>query len=373
MREAVRKQDPKSDPRRRCLKYEHWPAADRAAWDAAVVAGDVLDGGGPASQWAPTTVKTVKDGYGRYLTFLALQGWLDPDAAPGDRLTKERLRAYIAELQQDVAPITLRNRITNLSEALRVMAPGSDYLWLRRARGRLKARARPSRNKRRQIVPVQDLFALGLTLMQQAESGVDARALWQASRYRDGLMIMLLACRPIRRQSLVDMRLRLHLVKQDEVYQIALDETLTKNRRRYDRPLDPALSPFIDRYLAHYRPVLLSSREDDHLWISWRQLPLSAAVAYERIVARTTAAFGFAIPPHRFRDSAMTSLGEAAPELVWLAPALLHHADLRIAREHYDHARNSAAVAQWQSRLVEERRVMRRKESTRLRPPGKEA
>jgi hypothetical protein len=65
------------------------------------------------------------------------------------------------------------------------------------------------------------------------------------------------------------------------------------------------------------------------------------------------------VPPHRFRDSAVTSLGEEAPELVWLAPALLHHADLRIAEKHYDLARDAHAVAIWQ-RLVRARARTRR-------------
>lgn len=170
----------------------------------------------------------MQDAYGRWLTFLALNGWLDPDAGPADRLTMERLRAFIAELEREVAPITVRNRITNLAEALRVMAPGADFPWLRRARARLKAGARPSRDKRRQIVPIRDLFLLGLELMERAERGDCPREVWRAALYRDGLMITMLACRPIRRGSLAAMRIGEHLVKNGDAYQIALDETVTK-------------------------------------------------------------------------------------------------------------------------------------------------
>ena len=68
------------------------------------------------------------------------------------------------------------------------------------------------------------------------------------------------------------------------------------------------------------------------------------AVVYHAIVSRTQEAFGTAIPPHRFRDSAATSMGETDPELVWLAPMLLHHADRRIAPAHYDQARDKHAI-----------------------------
>lgn len=76
-------------------------------------------------------------------------------------------------------------------------------------------------------------------------------------------------------------------------------------------------------------------------------------------MARTRAAFGIGIPPHRFRDCAVTSLGEIDPELVWLAPALLHHADRRIAEMHYDQARDTTAVSLWQRHLQDRRRSAR--------------
>ena len=247
------------------------------------------------------------------------------------------------------------------------MAPAADFPYLRRARARLKARARPSRNKRAQIVPVRDLFDLGLALMREAEEGDIPRVLWRASRYRDGLMIMLLACRPIRRETLAAMRIGVHLVRRGDAYQIALAGSETKNHRRYDRPLHPALTRHIDRYLEHYRPQLLGDRDDDHLWISWRSRPMSAADAYGRIITRTRTIFGVGVPPQRFRTCAMTSLGEEAPELVWLAPSLLHHADHRIAEKHYDLARDAQAVAEWQKHVAVLRRAARQRPAPRPR------
>ena len=79
-------------------------------------------------------------------------------------------------------------------------------------------------------------------------------------------------------------------------------------------------------------------------------------------MTRTKAAFGTAIPPHRFRDCAVTSLGETDPELMHLAPALLHHADLRIAERHYDQARDTHAVALWQEHVRAERRAIKANE-----------
>jgi hypothetical protein len=123
------------------MKLPDWPAADWAAWEAAMTRGGLLEDGGAAAHWRPATRKSVQDAYGRWLTFLERNGWLDLDAAPGERLTPERLRAFIAELQATAAPMTVRNRIRDLAEAQRVMAPEADLSYLRRALAKLKARA----------------------------------------------------------------------------------------------------------------------------------------------------------------------------------------------------------------------------------------
>ena len=52
--------DPRADGKsatrtNRCVPLAAWPALDRAAWDAAVRPGDVLDAGGVAARWAPKT------------------------------------------------------------------------------------------------------------------------------------------------------------------------------------------------------------------------------------------------------------------------------------------------------------------------------
>lgn len=350
--------DPKSDPARRCMPLNEWPKLDRQAWATAIADGDILDGEGPAAHWSQNTRHSAIAGYGRFLTFLERSCWLDRDAGPGERLSEDRLRAYIHELAVQVAPVTVAGRVRNLAAALRVMALEADYPYLRRARQRLKLRARPSRNKRARLVPIQDLFDLGVRLIRHAEQGHFDRELWRACCYRDGLCIMLLACRPIRRGNLAMMRLGRHLLRSGEAYALAFDEQETKNHRRYDRPLDAALTPYIERYLSHYRPLLLGGRCDDHVWISWRGIPMSEANLYGRIVARTREAFGHAIPPHMFRDAAVTSLGEDHPELTWLSLSLLHHSDPRIAQAHYDHARSNQAVKSYQQTVSDERRKL---------------
>ena len=358
---------PSKDPARCCLKFQKWPTPDQEAWEAAIAQGGLLDECGLASRWRASTRKTVQDAYGRWLTFLERNGWVETNASPGQRLTPDRLRAFVAELQETVAPNTLRNRITNLAEALRVMAPEFDFPYLRRARARLKARARPVRNKRAQMAPSRELLQLGLELTQRAEREDGADELVRAALYRDGLMIMMLTCRPIRRRNFAELRLGLHLVRRGEAYVIFLEGSETKNHRRFEQALPSALTPFIERYLEQYRPQLLGGAQFDHVWISRRRRPMPDTGIYDAVRKRTKVAFGTGIPPHRFRDSAVTSMGEKDPELVWLAPALLHHADRRVAEIHYNQARDAGAVDLWQGYVQAERRAAKNKTHRRTR------
>lgn len=257
------------------------------------------------------------------------------------------------------------------AEALRVMVPGAVYPYLNLARRRLKARARPTRNKRARIVSTQQLVDLGLALIDRAETGAVDREISRACTYRDGVTILLLACRPIRRSNLAAMELGKHLFKTGDSYRLAFDGSETKNHRPYERPLDAALTPFIDRYLDHYRPILLGPSASNHIWISGRHIPMSDCCLYGKIVRHTKEAFGHAVCPHLFRDSAMTTLGEQEPEHVWLGMSLLHHTDPRMTEKHYNHALGVQAVQNYQGSVRRRRRTITQKRKKSR--PGKDS
>ena len=345
-------------PERRCMPLSEWPAPDRTAWHDASRTGGLLDEHGLASRWRPATQRYVIEAYGRYLTFLERNGWLDRDAEPDQRVTLERLRPYVALLMNQVAPATVAGRIRGLAEAVRVMVPGASYPFLNRARQRLKTRARPSRNKRARIVPIQNLFQLGLQLMHHAENGEIARNIWRAVTYRDGLIILLMACRPLRARNVVELTLGRHFVERDGAYHLAIPGTETKNHRDYNSALDPLLTPFIDRYIHHHRPMLLGSAEDSSLWIFWGGGRITSRGLYGLVVMRTTQAFGHSVCPHLFRDCAVTSLGEQDPDHVWIGMQLLHHADPRTTEKHYDQALSDHAVRRYQDTVRAVRRAV---------------
>lgn len=342
----------------RCMPLSQWPPLDQAAWALAIRPGNLLDGCGPAADWKPKTRRTVISSYGRYLSFLDGHDRLDRSVGPDRRLTEPWLRAYLKELAETVAPATQYTRINCLARALAVMAPGFKAPYLQRVRRRLKARAHPTRNKGSRVVPVQDLLKLGASLVEEAETGTFRDEIRRSCTFRDGLCIMILACRPIRRSNLAGMRLDRHLKRVGDVYEMAFHGAETKNHRPYGTALDPALTPYIDRYLGHHRPLLLGSCEGDHVWISWRGTPMTGDMLYRMITNRTRTEFGWPISPHLFRDCAVTSLGEERPDLTWLSMSLLHHSDPRIAEQNYDHALGKQAVQLYQESLRSRRREL---------------
>ena len=57
-------------------------------------------------------------------------GCFDPNMRPADRVTRERVAAYIAEMRAELAPYTVLCRVQELYDALRVMAPDANWEWL---------------------------------------------------------------------------------------------------------------------------------------------------------------------------------------------------------------------------------------------------
>ena len=72
---------------------------------------------------------------------------------------------------------------------------------------RLRAEPRDHGSKRARLRFSRELFALGIRLMAEAESSPSTPR-QRAIDYRDGLMIALLAARPLRRRNFVRARAR---------------------------------------------------------------------------------------------------------------------------------------------------------------------
>lgn len=352
------KTDPKSGPLRRCRPLREWPDLDQQLWAAALTQGGLLQSDGRAAHWRPDTQRKVVASYGRFLTFLDRHGDLDPARSPAERLTEVNLLAYIAELQAQVAPVTVAQRLTDLGEALRVMQPGGDHSRLRQVAARLWRRARPSRKGPERLLLPDELFGLARRLIAQASGPEPNRE--QGRLLRDGLILAILASRQIRLGNLRAMRIDRHLVREGSGYRLAFTGEETKNHQSLERRLPAELTPALDLYLERVRPQFLGQNQSLQVWIAMQGTEMTANSIYSLVRAHTLAAFGTALNPHAFRHMAATAVALRDPAHVGIGLRLLGHSNPRSFERHYNLAKANEAAEAWQQALGERRRQARR-------------
>jgi integrase/recombinase XerD len=344
------------------LKLHDWPELDRALWLSAQQPAGFLEPSKRASKWSPAGVRLVESMYGAWLSFLVRRGTLDPGCTPGERVTEEHLKAYIAELQCRTAPVGLAMRLGCLLRAITAMEPGRDFQVLRKAHAYFKLHASPSRDKLARMVPAADLLALGIQLMDTAED-VQTRGKYKATRYRDGLLIAVLICCPIRLKNLAMIIIGRHLLFDGCAYRLEFTAEETKTGRPYVAELPAQLTPYLQLYLVRYRPSLQLTASQQSagpatgpLWPSRWGTAMQAAAVRHQIKQRTSQAFGKALWPHLFRDCAVTELVDLAPEEIGMAHDLLGHQSLATTQKHYLQAKGMSAHQLVQKKILERRR-----------------
>ena len=361
----------KKDPARECLKLEAWPAADQQAWQVALQPGDELDVGGRASRWADSTRETTISCYGRWLAWLQRQGRLDHGLGPADHVTPADIARYVDDLLKVNASTTTVARIRHLHSALRVMAPDRNWSWMLAVESRLRRAATNARDKRARLEPSSELFAYGVEVMEKADGPSGGTPLRRAQDYRDGLIIALLAARPLRRRNFASIEIGRHLVRQGQGYWLRFTGKQTKTRTAIEIPFPMALVPYLERYVSNYRPLLNPLTRGSRwasrsprlataaLWISIQGKAMAGTTIYGRIIALTKARFGHAVNPHLFRDSAATSVATEDPSHVYIVKNVLGHSTLKTAERYYMHAQAVDAAQRHQKLVLALRRRSR--------------
>jgi integrase len=337
-------------------RIEDWPPLHRRAWEAAFADGGLFDAPGAARRWRPASARKTRQGYSAWLHWRLSQ--TDLDAAkieasrPEDLVSPEAVLAYVEHLKSRVSSMTVLNRIQELYDAIRVMAPGRHWNWLNQAQRNLRSRASPERDKLARLQPADKLEDLGFSLMAEAETaaywknhdGAEMTLLQRALAFRDGLMIALLIHRLFRIKNFVSLAIGKTLVIENGAASFAFAAPEMKNKRPIDAAFPEALMPALKRYIDHYRPILLTESgkakglATNALWISRDGTELVEISLHNAIRRRTREAFGAAIPPHWFRDAAVTLLVRDEPASARLSSSILGHSSPEIANRHYNQA-----------------------------------
>jgi integrase/recombinase XerD len=344
-------------PERACRRIESWPQQDRRLWQAALQPGDLIDAGGERARYRPISNRKVERGYGRWLTYLDTSTMLDPGIMPADRITPASVVGYVEALRRlGNGSQTILARLQELFEAALVMAPAGDWSWIRRIAARIRARHVPVRNKTAKLVGADDLLALGMRLMAEAETATTPRL--GALAFRDGLLIAFLALCPLRLKNAAALALERHVVRQAAAWWIAIPAAETKTEAPIEQPWPECLLAALEDYLARWRPLLARMTHrwtrpvGNALWVSSSGSPMTMQAIYDRVIARTQAAFGKPINPHAFRDIAATTIADVDPEHVRIAAQILGHRSFATTERHYIHAKTMAATRRHQQHIL---------------------
>lgn len=337
------------------VRFDDWPAADQEAWDVALRDGDVLDEPGPLAHYSPDRLISVRSAYGRWLGFLNGDLFVGIGSSGVSHIERDRVSRYFEALRCDLAPRSVVTYLEDLGYAVKGMSPNVDVGFIISAGRYMRQFTRSTRNKRARLRPSAELYDLGLELMQEA--GATSGRVKAAVLYRDGLIIALLAVRPIRVRNLASIEIGRHLVARGEAYWLEFPAEEVKNRRPLEFPLPGELAEPLERYLAQHHPVFVAQAKcpengiSSNLWLSRLGTPITTHRMWWNICKRTEQKFGHPINPHLFRDAAATSVAIEDPAHVYMIVRLLGHASLSVAEKHYNQATSLEAARRMQAEL----------------------
>lgn len=354
--------------RRVRLLVEEWPAPIRAAWAAARGTGrrrlslrDHAEEDNPARKWSAKTVDLREKDMGLYLAFCR-------SASLPLAVTPEQVEAYLAaKAGKGCSAATLTSTAINLAMMARALWPDEDWGWLRDHALELEEEAEEApkaRRKAERMRSVTELRDLARGLMVRAETtGRTRRA---AALYQKGLIILMLTHHPVRRRNLHE--LRLGEAPDDAITGGFIDRLPrggfslmwlnTKNGDSRVEPLADGMIEPMERWLAFWRPTLVTEESGDALWLSacpgYFGSPLTPNGLTDCVMGITEQEFGLGLGPHLFRDVAATAIVDHTPEQADLIPRLLGHRDPRSCEPYIQQA-STVAAARSLEEVIEQR------------------
>jgi integrase len=278
-------------------------------------------------------------GYGRFLSFLIEIGNLDPAETLAMRITRPRVENYVAHLRERYHSSTVAILATQLTEAARVMAPATDWRWLRRIRSRLQRMSTPAHDNRARLVSAETVFDLHHDLVRRAEAGEGLSNLKRALMFRDGALLGVFSVSGLRPKNMASITIGSSLQRRGGEWWLVFRADETKNKRPHEAPL-PGLTETLDRDIEHYRPILVARATllvaANALWLSVSGRPASPCLIWLFISRRTKRELGRALSPADLRKLPATELAINDPEHVGVAQPILGHTNYRMTERAYN-------------------------------------
>ncbi len=324
------------------LPFADWPEVDRQMWNSAVENDDPFDDG-PGARLAERTLYKYWMGWRRFLGFLTTTRPELLKKELSDRVTREQVRRFVEHLRETNTGHSVAIQIDSLYGAARTMMPDKDWTWLLKIKTRLYAVA-PCGNKVRPVITSVQLVDLGMALMEESKLSADKPIpIADAIRFRDGLMIALLAQVPLRPRNSAALEIGRDVIKEGDNWSIVIPPEETKTSTYLDFEIPRSVRGEFATYLALVRPRMLRIPGCKALWVSPKGGPLSYHAFWPVFARHTTERLGIPVTPHDVRDAAATLWAVARPQQVGVSRDLLAHADLRTTEKHYNRARGIEA------------------------------
>lgn len=361
------------DPRPgRSLPLTEWPPIDRTLWSPRSGKPKLTDKPRPHDKHRPATRQTLQKIYGQWLAWLTDRGALDPASTPQGRITKTLLLEYVTALRARprFRAQTVLTKIESIDTVIAAIVPHFDRKLLKIVIAHLRQDARAQGAIKRKLVPVRDLYELGVDLMSEAAKDRGAPQ-ENAVLFRDGLVIALLAAIPVRRKNAYAIHIGQNLIWNGEEPHLCFSPHEMKNHRPAEAVCANDLPRYLRTYLSIYRPILLAQRlpastaPEPALWLNLQGKPLSYDGFYWIVKSHTRAKFGLVVGPHQFRRCAATSVGSEDPLHVGVASSILTHHDPSITEGTYNQASSLTASRRYNDTVRETRRELRKNKRSR--------
>ena len=269
------------------LPLDEWPEADREAFKAAYEAGDVFDEtAGPGAHLAEGTRRMIETPIGAgsassRRTILMISRCHRPSAsrlggcAPSSTISAPRSRASSVALV-----------VQNLYYAARLIAPTTDWAWLRSLKSRLVIPC-PPEDRFDRLVPPWCTLDFGIELMGEALKLPITGHKQREIQYRDGLIGHAQSLADTPPQPRGPHRRPPSRIRRlpGRIFSSIRGHQGQARRRASGCRAAPALSAALSREI---RPRLLGGSNHDGLWASYQGRPLSGGRIYDIARARIT-------------------------------------------------------------------------------------
>jgi hypothetical protein len=278
----------------------------------------------PPHCWSKALLASAEYAYGSFLKIMQNLGRADAGVTP------ETVALWVDAIRGRITTFSAGNRVHDLGFALRILKPLEDWSWLSRDAELLHEAGSPTHNKLAEIVDIPEIRNAAIHRLRRVERL--PKTVKAALEFQDGIIILLLSYRPVRRRNLAETRLGINLIVDANVTFGTLVYERTKAGHRYEAELPLRLLPWLKLFLEVYRPLLAGDGSGSAAWLSTAGTPLSAKRIWRRIRRATEQELGKPITLHRFRDCLASTVSEIAPECIEDAAQLLGHRPFRRGR-----------------------------------------